>query len=666
MGAVIDFNLAAPFKPDALPQENQRRLESLRSTLKQRAPDLVREIFPAARYQGSEARIGDVSGAPGESMSIQLTGDKAGLWKDHATGEGGDLIDLWAMGQGYQTEGATFWRAVEELEQHFGLSSAPRWTGPVARIAEARAKLPKPPEVTKTHEQTYVYTDSTGQHVLAQVLRYRLSNGKKTFLQKNAAGEWKSPEVRPLYRLPRVAEAATVVLVEGEKCVDALESLGVPATTVMGGAETILDRVDFEPLRGKQVILWPDNDEPGRALMERIRQRLLAMSCDARVLFIDPRKPEKWDAADAIAEGWGKPDLWSFMESALEAQQALVPAPAQTPGFGSSMAFVGVNELEQAEPPSWLMDGMLVERSLACLLAPPAGFKSFIALAWSLCIATGTPWLGKVETKPGRVAYIAGEGQAGLFPRIAAWRQMSGQTDLSRFHVLPRAVDMPTNQLDDLLTAIRALPEMPSLIVLDTLARNYGPGDENSTTDMGAFVRACDRLRVETGATVLIVHHTGKDVERGMRGSSALLGALDTLIALKRKGPCLTVVNKAPLGKQKDAEEFEDIRLVARRVDVSWRGAPYTSLVFEADESVLADEDGAPLGSAAPSPNEAIVLKILRQAAEEGLPALSFSVIQSTTGMNKGSLSTVLKRLVNKGYARVNSEARARTWEVLG
>ena len=72
-----------------------------------------------------------------------------------------------------------------------------------------------------------------------------------------------------------------------------------------------------------------------------------------------------------------------------------------------------------------------------------------------------------------------------------------------------------------------------SAIFVDTVARALPGSDENSATDMGAFVDACDRIRHHTGSAVIGVQHSGKDISRGMRGSSALLGAVDTSIDVK-------------------------------------------------------------------------------------------------------------------------------------
>ena len=108
--------------------------------------------------------------------------------------------------------------------------------------------------------------------------------------------------------------------------------------------------------------------------------------------------------------------------------------------------------------------------------------------------------------------------------------------------------------------------EKPKLIVVDTLARSFIGRDENSSIDMGIFINNIDILRQYYGCTVLVVHHSGKDSSRGMRGSSALRGAIDSEFEIKRKLDTMSVCLKTK--KQKDSEEAEPLWMEAR--EVSW------------------------------------------------------------------------------------------------
>jgi len=115
------------------------------------------------------------------------------------------------------------------------------------------------------------------------------------------------------------------------------------------------------------------------------------------------------------------------------------------------------------------------------------------------------------------------------------------------------------------------------LIVIDTLARCIGSGDENSAQYMSQFLAACDRIRLSTGATVLIVHHVGKSAQAGARGSSALLGAVDTAIEVEK----LYYGRVARVVKQKDGQDGIEIGFDLEEVEIGHddEGEPITTCV---------------------------------------------------------------------------------------
>jgi hypothetical protein len=119
----------------------------------------------------------------------------------------------------------------------------------------------------------------------------------------------------------------------------------------------------------------------------------------------------------------------------------------------------------------------------------------------------------------------------------------------------------------------------PVLIVVDTLARSMGDGDENTAKDAAMFVRNCDLIREATGAHVMVIHHTGKDEERGARGSSALRAAVDTEILV---GADHRISSK----KQRDMMAPADLHFTLRSVSLGTDedGDPVTSAVVDAAE----------------------------------------------------------------------------------
>lgn len=168
----------------------------------------------------------------------------------------------------------------------------------------------------------YVYRDEDGRAVLV-ANRYNKGEGKFFLPYNMVTGEWSAPEHRPLYRVDELIAAnenRAVILVEGEKCADALADLGFLATTTFGGAQAA-HKTDISALKGRPVIIWPDKDEPGAKYAERLSVALHEafgtapkVIPTADLVLHKVRYPKGdgppisynkgWDAADAVAEGW--------------------------------------------------------------------------------------------------------------------------------------------------------------------------------------------------------------------------------------------------------------------------------------------------------------------------------------------------------------------------
>jgi len=181
------------------------------------------------------------------------------------------------------------------------------------------------------------------------------------------------------------------------------------------------------------------------------------------------------------------------------------------------------------EEEPWIVDRYFQGDSLALVYGKPGSGKSFWVLDLSLCIATGKEFHGN-EVKQGPVVYMAGEGHRGITKRATAW-QKHHKVDAkqSPWWLAGKPFDLiDTMSVAGVLEAIDHHTQgvNPTLVVIDTLARNFGAGDENKTSDMGAVIRHADAIRVKYNCLVIIVHHSGHDSDRA-RGSSSLKAAMD-------------------------------------------------------------------------------------------------------------------------------------------
>lgn len=258
----------------------------------------------------------------------------------------------------------------------------------------------------------------------------------------------------------------------------------------------------------------------------------------------------------------------------------------------------------------WTVDKILPESSaLSVVFGPPSGGKSFTVLDMCCSIDSGTLWHGrKVKQKP--VLYLAAEGQAGMLKRIEAWKQKR-RVDLPTFALLPMPCLIDEDsQRRELINMIAELPQKPGIIVLDTLARSM-TGDENSTSDMGKVVIAAGILIEETGAQVIIIHHTGKDEARGPRGAIALTGATDSMFKVVRLKEDKKFVLLCE--RQKDDEPFAPMVFQFEVIDTGFLtvdGSPVTSLVPEFDQEATAE-----FGEKAETPGQKVRLTKIQEKA---------------------------------------------------
>lgn len=219
-----------------------------------------------------------------------------------------------------------------------------------------------------------------------------------------------------------------------------------------------------------------------------------------------------------------------------------------------------IDQIAAMPPPTWLIHEMLVEDGLTIVYGDPGAGKSFISLDMGLRLAHGMEWHGRAA-RPTGVLYIAGEGVRGLGKRIKGWRMKHDMEGVEApFLLLPVAVEILDEvQRNKLLrtidTAVQRAGFHIGLIVIDTVSRALSGADENGQEAMGQFVKACDAIRRYAGASVLGVHHSGKDKDKGMRGSTVLLGACDASIRVSKTEKIVVLKTE----KQKDAEEAEPI-----------------------------------------------------------------------------------------------------------
>lgn len=252
-------------------------------------------------------------------------------------------------------------------------------------------------------------------------------------------------------------------------------------------------------------------------------------------------------------------DFKAMAPEAVAALPVPVAAPPQRPrGAPQKMLAFAAGGAANA---GYVIKGLLQRSSYALVYGAPGSGKTFTVLDMAWHVAAGEEWMGK-RVKQGAVLYLPFEGAGGMRGRAAALRQHYGDWDV------PLYFDDSGYNLREpagrqaLGEAIAQLPSKPTMIVIDTLAHALCGGDENSAQDVSAFNAGVQALIAHTGACVVVIHHPGKNVANGARGSSALLGAVDTEMCVADR--------KVTPTKQRDVELGDPIGFQLKTISVGF------------------------------------------------------------------------------------------------
>jgi len=275
----------------------------LAEQLRASANMIVPRLLPGGRLVGQEWTCGDLSGGKGNSMKVNIN---TGVWCDFSSNEkGGDIISLKAA-----IDKCSMLEAAKSLLGEVAHSQPPT-VGPAPVVKE---DLPsQPPAAAKRPDfgqasGVWCYRNEAGEPLFF-ISRYDTPDGKNIIPYTWVNGQWKNkawPAPRPLYGLELLKDNPKkgILIVEGEKSADAAHKLLSQHYIVMtwpGGAKA-LNKVDWKPIYGRNILIWPDADVAGLEASKAIAN-ILMPNCP-QVKIIITNKDNGWDAADALAEGW--------------------------------------------------------------------------------------------------------------------------------------------------------------------------------------------------------------------------------------------------------------------------------------------------------------------------------------------------------------------------
>ncbi|MGB4191886.1 MAG: AAA family ATPase [Rickettsiales bacterium] len=506
--------------------------DEIRNRLLVQMEDVLRHLLPNGKRRHHQYHVGNIQGEPGESLKVELRSPKAGMWHDFATGDKGDIFTLWAKVRGLDAKD-DFPRLMEEIKNWLGVYTP--FQSPMKSSSSPANKNANNDNLGKPTSE-WSYTDIHGK-VIAKKLRYDV-NGEKSYLPwDEERKEYKMPKSRPLYNLPGITKSNKVILVEGEKCAQALIDKDLCATTAMGGANASINKTDWSPLKGKDIIIWPDNDTPGKEYAEKAYHFLQQMEvASVKLIDISTDKIDKWDAADAVVEGM---DVKAFIEQAKFVDMADKLPISSSANDNNYIERIYDTDLMDLPPPiEWIIPDWMPKGEVGAIYGDGGQGKSTLVQQLMTALATGKDWLG-FKREPIKVYGILCEDKKDQFHRRQY--RINQKLGVSYAEVKGNMVLIPrkgkdnilmrfnrddqaklTEFFDNLLIDIKKF--QPQLVILDTLADIFG-GNEIIRAQARQFIQSCcGKIAEETGATVLLCAHpseAGLNKKSGTGGSTA-------------------------------------------------------------------------------------------------------------------------------------------------
>lgn len=537
--------------------------------------EALKRAFPNGRIVRNEFYLGSLAGEAGQSLKIDIDPVSPNFMRgmDFNTGEGIGGISKILMA-------AYDWK-MKDVAEHFSsflqqsrpeppmnpinpnMSSPPPVQSPVQNpVQPEQIKYRRVIDINTPHDGEYLYLSEDGEVIVA-VRRY-LERDQTGEIVRDSDGAAKKefrqfprlPETRPLYNLPHIAQSDRVIWVEGEKCADELTKLGYTTTCTIGGSGMLSPKTkhkfDFSPLQGKEVIIWPDNDEAGQKLSKIVQE--LAQNAGARsiTMLVPPKgKPKKWDAADAIEEGF---DIASFLKApdhkvkkALSLKNRSLLASEQFQGRAPEQKFLIGDTIPLGVPVVFAAAGDsgkgMMTLDLAMKVASGEGmqnaFGGLVAHHGTAIILSAEDdrnelhrRISRLDPQNKRSGYahdlivVPLPNEGGVFPIMM--KVDNTYATSSEFEKIYEEM----LEMDDL-----------ALIVVDPMA-SFVHADVNADPAAGAaFMGLLAQIATETGATVIVNHHMAKirdkepittpeEARNLIRGTSAIVDGVRAAFAV--------------------------------------------------------------------------------------------------------------------------------------
>lgn len=310
----------------------------------------------------------------------------------------------------------------------------------------------------------------------------------------------------------------------------------------------------------------------------------------------------------------------------------------------------------------YVIKGLFGKKQIVVTWGAPGSGKSFVIIELSACVGSGVVWRGR-RTKRGIVLYVVAESSRPYIEnRLTALKRERPELADAALVIVPLALDLLHAQAGDVDRVIETAKVLAAgegevaLIVIDTLATTFGGGNENAPEDMGLYVSNLLHIRDQTGAAVLVVHHCGKDEAKGMRGHSALLGALDAELAVEGAADQDRILRT---GKVRDGDGYTDLfgfRLRVVELGTDAEGDPVRTCVVESMDEAGTQRTRRQRKGAALGKNQKAVIRAL-EAAGGRMVRTDLAHKLKDEGMPRNRVHDAIGGLLEVGMLIAHNEA---------
>ncbi len=391
---------------------------------------------------------------------------------------------------------------------------------------------------------TYDYVDESGT-LLYQGVRLEPKDFRQRKPDGNNGWSWSIKGVRRVpYRLPELLKSTGPVFIcEGEKDTDRLMSAGIISTCNAGGAGKWTEELS-EHMKGRDVVILPDNDEPGKQGAEKTAQALKEHAASIRILELPGLPAGGGDVSDWLNAGNNADELFSLSQACDEwsgGDSGSTDKPSITPQFRFGRQLV--TEFPEMRPV--VIDGICRRGEVVNIVAPPKAGKTWLVTDLALSVASGRKWLDEFEVEQGKVLILDyelhGETSAKRVPQIAEARGLHFDewADSLAVENFRTNAHVPITQLQAYFSEIES--GTFNFVIIDALYRAIDQQEsENDNRAMAQVYNSLDALAEQTGATFAVIHHaskgdqSGKDITDVGAGAGSQSRAADTHLILRR------------------------------------------------------------------------------------------------------------------------------------